>query len=340
MRIMKQARIRSSEAAGIIPYLMELGLVDRSAKISKDGDHRLIPVAHGREDDLIWMGYELTEGPAYTMERRRPQERILDKLSGLPEDVLLALPMKWEYAGDVVILKMDEKCLPYKKIIGEAYADILGAKTVCADSNGIAGELRRPSTEVIYGSDTESVRLENGILYEFDVSRIMFASGNVDERHRMGELDCKGETVVDMFAGIGYFTLPIAKFTGARKVFACEKNPDSYRYLIKNIKRNGVFEKVVPIQGDNRHILGKSFADRVIMGYVQTTSIFLPKALEIVKRGGVIHYHDTFYVSEYKERIEKIFSAAAGDRFEIEKIREVKSFAPSVSHYVADVKIL
>jgi tRNA wybutosine-synthesizing protein 2 len=246
--------------------------------------------------------------------------------------------MKWEYVGDVVILKIGEACLPHGKRIGKAYADILGAKTVCADMNGIAGELRRPSTEVLFGNNTESVRLENGILYEFDVSRIMFASGNIDERHRMKELDCKGETVVDMFAGIGYFTLPISKFTGARKVFACEKNPDSYKYLIRNVQRNDVCDKAVPILGDNRNILGKGFADRVVMGYVQKTSVFLPKALEIVKRGGMIHYHDTFYINEYKKRIEEIFSSAGAD-FEVERTKEVKSFAPSVSHYVADVKI-
>lgn len=339
MRITKQARIVSSEASDIIPYLMELGLVDRSAKISKDGDSRLVPLVPGAEDRAAEMGYEIAEGPAYTMERRKPQERIIEDLSDLPEEVRSALPMKWEYVGDIVILKLEDVCFRYRERIGKTYAGILGAGTVCADMNGITGELRRPSTEVIYGTKTESVRLENGILYEFDVSRIMFASGNVEERHRMGELDCRGETIVDMFAGIGYFTLPAAKFAGARKVFACEKNPDSYRYLVKNAERNGVAEKVVPMLGDNRDLPGKRFADRVIMGYVQTTSAFLPKALEIVKKGGIIHYHDTFHISGYRERIERIFSDAS-DGFEIEQIREVKSFAPSVSHFVADVRIL
>ena len=340
MRAVRKARIPSSEAADTIPYLMELGLVDRSAKISKDGNDRLIPIAPGREDEMIGMGYELTEGEAYTLERRSPQERIAEKLSDLPSGVRSSLPMKWEYVGDVIILKLDEMCLPFRERIGRTYAEILGAKTICADIGGIAGELRRPSTEVLYGNETESVRLENGIYYEFDVSRIMFASGNIDERQRMKETDCKGETVVDMFAGIGYFTLPIAKFAGAGRVFACEKNPDSYRYLIKNIHRNDVSEKVIPILGDNRDILGKKFADRVIMGYVQTTSVFLPKALEIIKPGGMIHYHDTFYVNEHKKRIDEIFSNAAGSGYMIENIREVKSFAPSVSHYVADVRII
>ncbi|MCL2148536.1 MAG: class I SAM-dependent methyltransferase family protein [Methanomassiliicoccaceae archaeon] len=339
MRTVRLARIRSSEAASVIPYLMGLGLVDRSAKIGRDGGDRLVPVAAGREGEMECMGYALEEGPAHTLERRRPQERVLERLSWLPPDVSAALPMRWEFVGDVVVLKLDGRCAPYKSEIGEAYAGVLGARTVCADVGGSVGELRRPSTEVLYGSGTESVRLENGVLYEFDVGKVMFASGNIGERLRMKEMDCGGETVVDMFAGIGYFTLPVARFAGARRVFACEKNPDSYRYLLRNAARNGVAEKVVPILGDNRHMPGRGFADRVIMGYVQTTSAFLPKAFDMAKRGGMVHYHDTFHVDGHEGRIEAALDAT-GEGYRIEGIREVKSFAPSVSHYVADVRVL
>lgn len=36
----------------------------------------------------------------------------------------------------------------------------------------------------------------------------MFSSGNVSEKLRMAGMKCAGETVVDLFAGIGYYVLP------------------------------------------------------------------------------------------------------------------------------------
>ena len=338
---MKLAQIPVSEASETIPKLLRMDLVNRNAKISKGEGCRLVPILEGKEDIVMGMGYNLVEGTAHSRDRTPPQERILADLSDLPKDVLDELPMRWEYVGDIVIIRLEDSAEPYKKRIGEVYADELDMSTVCVDRKGVSGEFRRPSMEIIYGTETESVRLENGILYDFDVTKVMFASGNVDERERMKSLDCTGETVVDMFAGIGYFTLPIAKFANPERVIACEKNPDSYGFLMKNIELNEVKDKVIPVLGDNRDLdYGKEFADRILMGYVQKTSDFLPKALEMIRPGGIIHYHDTFYINEYEDRLKEIFDRSCSGRYAIEGIREVKSFAPSVSHYVADVRIL
>ena len=45
-------------------------------------------------------------------------------------------------------------------------------------------------------------------LYSFDATKCMFSWGNLSEKLRMGSLDCRDEIIVDLFAGIGYFTLP------------------------------------------------------------------------------------------------------------------------------------
>lgn len=339
MKQVSVALVPDGRASELIPLMKSMGLVDLSARITSEDGFKRVPVAEGCEDRIVSMGLGISRGPAYSEESRPPSERILAHLNGVPSGLLSLLPDKWEIAGDVVTVKMDPRLAPYSEEIGRAYAEVLGAGSVYADVSGVSGEFREPDMRLLYGKGGESVKLENGIRYCFDVTKVMFASGNLAERRRMKDLDCSGETVVDMFAGIGYFTLPLAKFSGARRVFACEKNPNSYAFLVRNLGLNEI-ENVVPILGDNRDIPGRRFADRILMGYVQTTSEFVPKALELAKPGCIIHYHDTFEVGTQTQRVQEIFAENCGkENYEVLSVREVKSFAPSVSHYVADVRV-
>lgn len=49
--------------------------------------------------------------------------------------------------------------------------------------------------------------------YCFDVTKTMFSSGNITEKMRVAKFDCTGQTVVDLYAGIGYYTLQYLKHT-------------------------------------------------------------------------------------------------------------------------------
>ncbi|AMH95360.1 Met-10+ like-protein [methanogenic archaeon ISO4-H5] len=337
MKQVLEAVVPADRAAELIPYLKEQGCVDLSARITSADGAKLVPILPGKESIIRSLGLSITSGPAYSEESRPPMERIRERLEPALGAKTALLPDKWEIAGDVVTVKMDPALFEFGELIGRTYAEVLSARSVFADVSGVSGEFREPDMTLLYGPSGESVKLENGIRYCFDVTRVMFASGNLAERKRMKCLDCTGETVVDMFCGIGYFTLPLAKYSGARRVFACEKNPQSYRFLLKNLALNEI-DNVIPLLGDNRDIPGKAFADRILMGYVQTTSVFVPKALEMAKPGCMIHYHDTFPVGKEEKMIREIFDRYCSE-YTIERIIEVKSFAPGVSHYVADIRV-
>ena len=337
MKQVSEAVVPADRAAELIPYLKEQGCVDLSARITSADGAKLVPLLPGKESIIRSLGLSITSGPAYSEESRPPMERIRERLEPVLGAKTTLLPDKWEIAGDVITVKMDPALFEFGELIGRTYAEVLSARSALADVSGVSGEFREPDMTLLYGPSGESVKLENGIRYCFDVTKVMFASGNLAERKRMKCLDCTGETVVDMFCGIGYFTLPLAKYSGARRVFACEKNPQSYGFLLKNLALNEI-NNVIPLLGDNRDIPGKAFADRILMGYVQTTSVFVPKALEMAKPGCMIHYHDTFPVGKEEKMIREIFDRYCSE-YTIERIIEVKSFAPGVSHYVADIRV-
>ena len=149
-----------------------------------------------------------------------PFEKIKKTLSNkISLESLNLIPEKWEKIGDILIIKLNKNLHDHSKIIGETYCEILNCKTALNDIGGITGIYREPKIEVIYGSsDTETIHIENGIRYKLDAQKIMFSSGNMDERIRMANISKKKETIVDLFAGVGYFTLPIAVYCKPKKI--------------------------------------------------------------------------------------------------------------------------
>jgi len=274
-----------------------------------------------------------------------PFTRIKKVVSSLvPSELVQYLPEKWEKIGSVVTIRLPEEFRAYKEIVGKAYAEELGCTTTLNDTGGISGIYRTPVVEVIFGlAHTETIHTENGIRFKVDPQRIMFSSGNMVERRRMATIADSNETVVDLFAGIGYFTLPIAVYSTPKKIIACEINPAAFEYLCANVVLNHVSRIVEPRFGDNREVAPKDCADRVIVGYLQDPQDFLSVAIGCLKHCcGVLHYHELVPVELIPQQpffhIEQV--ARQFDRcVELLDVHEIKSYAPRVNHMVLDVRI-
>ncbi len=338
----KGVKVQRRRAEELRAALARRGFVDKGHAIVEDGDDVVIPLVGSPEGDLT-DAFEAVLVEADFPKRKARADPIDDirASANVPEHLRRLLPDKWELFGDVLVLRLDPGLDRYEAEAARAYADVLGAKTVLRDVGGITGELREPVTKTLLGSDTVTVHKENGVIYKFDAARIMFSSGNMEERIRMAGVRCDGETVVDMFAGIGYFSLPLAVHQRPRKIIACELNPVSHAYLVENIGLNKVERVVEPILGDNRDLAGDGVADRVIMGYVKTTHEFLPTALRLLRDGGFIHYHETCPNDLLPARpLKRVVDAAAGRSVRVLRFKEIKSYAPGVSHVVVDAQVV
>jgi len=331
---MRAVKVRKEEAERVRRELAEGGWLDRRYRVLRDDEHVYFPVISNTPYPTVEVDAEILEN------RLHPAERVRMRLSSLPEWARELVPDCWDRVGDVLLLKMPLELKPYAREIGRAFAEVLRVKAVLWDM-GVEGELREPKVRFIHGSDAVTIHREHGIAYMLDASRIMFSSGNVEERKRMATIRAKGEVIVDMFAGIGYFTLPLALHSGARKIYACEKNPLAYGYLVKNVELNNVAHIVVPLQGDNREVAPRGVADRVVMGYVRTEG-FLPVAMEVLREeGGVVHYHTTAREEEIWDGVLSTLRMAGEERgFEMEVLyrKRVKSYAPRVWHVVVDAR--
>jgi tRNA wybutosine-synthesizing protein 2 len=340
-------KVPKEHGESVRAVLYSHNLLDRRYVIRDTGTFLEIPVLKEPSvevlEELKKYSFELI-AISETEERLLPQEPIEKILvhSKLPEKLKELMPRKWELIGDILIMKIPEELKSHRAELAKTYSEILGAKTVLEETAGITGVTRKPSLKIIKGESTVTTHTENGIKFKLDTLQLMFSSGNISERLRMAEQNCSGEVIVDMFAGIGYFTLPLAVYTQPEKVYACEINPLAVEYLKTNIDLNGVSNRTDVIPGDCRNTAPEEIADRIIMGHIKPSESFLSKALKVLKSsGGIIHYHDVSPVENFPdEQNQKLESAGAKAGFDIEILNaiKIKSYAPGISHVVIDVK--
>jgi tRNA wybutosine-synthesizing protein 2 len=275
------------------------------------------------------------------------KDSLKEKLTEVELDLL---PRGFQTIGKIMILKLNPALLKNKEVIAQKCMEILPSiKSVYLNNGKIEGTFRTPnSMEYIAGENNSMVmHKEHEVIYSFDFTKIMFSQGNLSERKYLATLVKEGEIIVDMFAGIGYFSLSIGKHSKPNRIYSIELNPDAFNYLVKNIKLNHLENLIIPINGDSKEEVVKLSisglrAHRVIMGIFPAPKDFIKEALSIARdEGSIYHYEGVSEKNKYMDLFNDFDSIAKTQGFGcrlLEK-RFVKSYGPHLYHIVLDILV-
>jgi len=338
----------------VLQLLRELGLLNRELKIRRVGGWLYIPLAGEPSPSQLEKlqrsipSFELTT-QVFEKRAKRPSglgDLLADRL---PPHLLASLPRSIDFVGEVAILEVPPELEAYRRLIGEAVMKLHPrVHTVLAKRGGVTGPYRLRRFEVIAGvGRTETVHREYGCTYHVDVAKVYFSPRLSYEHSRVASLVGEGETVVDMFAGVGPFSILIAKRRRHVQVYAIDINPNAIQYLTKNIQANHVEGKVIPIQGDARAVIRerlRGVADRVIMNLPERAIEYVDAACEAIKpQGGIIHYYEFSSgenpLEKASHRIVKQVERSGRKVEEVLSSRIVRESAPYTWQVAVDVRI-
>ncbi len=333
----------------------KLGLINKDLIIQREEDQLCIPLVREPKDEelstLKNQASELQISKSNFIEKHSTEEtftHILEKQ--LPPDLFQSIPHSLDIIGDIAIIEIPKQLKSHEKLIGETilktYKNI---KTVLAKAGAISGVYRIRDLNLIFGENkTRTVYKEYGCQYHVDVAKAYFSPRLSNEHHRVAQLVKEGETVVDLFAGVGPFAVLISKVNPKAEVYAVDINPEAFELLKVNVRVNKVETKVYPLLGDARELVGGKLcgiADRVIMNLPETAIDFVDAACQTLKpQGGLVHFYgfirkpDT--IEEMKSRFSKAVKVSGRKVVEFIQYRNIRETAPFESQVVLDVKII
>jgi tRNA (guanine37-N1)-methyltransferase len=224
---------------------------------------------------------------------------------------LLYVYNSYDIVGDIAILRLTEKAMKYSRIIAESLLSIhKNVKTVLSQTGPVFGDFRIRKLEHLAGENkTVTLHRESGCLFRVDVEKCYFSPRLFYERMRIARQVGNGEIVVNMFAGVGCFSIIIAKHSNVEKVYSIDVNPAAFQYMQENVRLNRVYGKVVPLFGDAKEIIEERLchvADRVLMPLPEKALEYLPYALLALKNVGLIHYYDFEHAKKGENPVEKV----------------------------------
>ncbi|MHA2181317.1 MAG: class I SAM-dependent methyltransferase [Promethearchaeota archaeon] len=366
-------KVKKTEGQYIIQLLKEYfkddTVIDNKYKISYENNYILFPLVENKDiiDNLKKMmenliSYEIIsrepiDNPNYKF--KSLQEALIGRI---PEKYFGLIPNSYDIIGTIAILEFekpsqipDNEFSKYKRLIAEAVIAVnKNVQSVFEKISEIKGDYRLREVSYLSGeNNSETIHRENSCAFKLDIRKTYFSPRLVYERRRISNIKTlANEVIVDMFAGIGPFSIQIARLNPV-KIHAFDINPQAYTYLQANIESNKLKGKVIPYNIDVRDLLNPSnqtgmqldgTIDRIVMNLPEQSINFIHVACFLMKRsGGILHFYQ---VSEKPNPIEKTIEELNKKLkdfnwviTEIENSKIVKSYSPKAELVVIDLGI-
>ncbi len=265
-----------------------------------------------------------------------------------PEETALVYSA-FDQIGDIVIIKIPDELMPKKKMIAEAIlSNVKTAKAVFAQVSAVKGDFRIRELEFVAGENrTLTEYKEHGCRFRVDVAKTYFSPRLSTERQRIAEMVGDNETIVNMFAGVGTYSVVIAKTNKTCRVYSIDSNAAASELDRVNAKLNKVQDRIITICGDAATVIRERLAgqaDRVIMPLPERAKEFVDSAvLALKEEKGIVHYFAHVKADNKKTGLELGLSDAheafAKYDHQVLAVRVVREVGPRIYQIVADVLI-
>jgi tRNA (guanine37-N1)-methyltransferase len=270
----------------------------------------------------------------------------------LSKEEIVSVYKSYDILGDLAIIRVPESLQRCSQTIAEAIMKThRHVKAVWCQTSPVSGNFRLRTLEWVAGERrTEAIHKEYGCVFKVDLAHCYFSPRLSYERMRIAKQVRAGEVIVNMFAGVGCFSIIIARQSKAEKIYSIDINPKAIEYMRENIRLNKVEEKVIPVQGDSKQIIQErlqNIAERVLMPLPELAYEYLDCALSALKSNGErwIHYYDFTHAEKDESPIKKIKAKISnklrdlGVNFEMPFSRVVRTTGPNWYQIIVDILV-